>query len=64
MKHFENLTKKEVQTLKAGEEFTYKCVNFQGKVFYKKGIKISKSQNWIVPIGLVCESIESAKKQN
>lgn len=61
MKHFEKLTNKNLQEMKTGEEFTYK-IFLNGKVFYKKGMMVMPCG--MVPIGLPCETIERARKQN
>lgn len=55
---YETTVKEYVGQLKIGEEFTYKT---EGK-FYRKGIKVG--EGYMVPVGLYCETRESAQKQN
>ena len=61
MKHFDKLTNRDLWIMKVGEYFTYEIWGFE-ELFYRKGLIIGPGM--MIPIGLYCETIEAAKKQN
>ena len=61
MKHLKNLNEDTLKELKVGEYFTYRYRGFTHHG-YKKGVKVTA--HYMIPVGLMCESIEAAQKQN
>ena len=59
MLHFQKLSEISLYTLKTGDYFTYKT-EINGKRFYKKGLKVGPG--YMVPVGLLCDTIETAQK--
>ena len=59
MRHYNNLKMSDLNKLCTGEHFTY-LDHHTG--LYKKGVKVSAG--YMVPIGLLCNTIESARKQS
>lgn len=60
LKHFENMKQKDLANLETGEYFTYR-IDTPLKTIYKKGLKINPC--YMIPIGLICNTIEQAQKQ-
>ncbi len=63
IKHFPYpLTDRDINSLLVGEYFTYEIGYYSGGIGYKKGLKVSSQ--FMIPIGLSCDTIERARTQS
>ncbi len=63
IKHFAYpLTDRDISSLRVGEYFTYEIVYYDRTIGYKKGLKVSSQ--FMIPIGLSCDTIERARIQS
>ena len=61
LKYYENLTNDVLQTISQGTFFIYKTTSKYYGTKFRKGIKLGG--DFMVPVGLLCETIEGAARQ-
>ncbi len=59
MKHHKTI--ESLDKFEVGEYFTFEIITDK-RILYKKALKIS--HKFMVPVGIACETIENAQKQN